>query len=473
MTPTYTGSVKRLAGAIVVATTLAPATSFAATVTVTDQEQTDLAVTLYTHDLGLIQDSRTLPALSAEDRVVINDVSKQMQTETLQIRNAGIIQEQTLTNAVLNYSSLLQHHIGKMITLAKTLPNGQEIRQDVRLLNTDGQQMLVDNQGVIESIPNSSDWRILFSSRPDNLLIKPSLTFRSQGTSQSQPAQMSYLTNGLSWQMDYVMTLNDSYTQMNVEGLASLINYTGTDLKQARIRLLAGDIYQSTPRPKFQAREVMMAAMADGGAPGPEAVGDYQLFTLPEPLTLLDQQRTQVPLLRASQVAVTPVQKYRFYIHPHVDNQTLKVKPESFIRFSNTDKQGLGKVLPSGQVRFFAPDKAQELHFVGGAQLGQTAVGEEVEMVMGKAFDVTIHQRQTDFQTAFDGAVVEYELRIQNSAHQARAVEINALFNQPWQLVSASKPINTQNAGAAVWTLNVPGNSDTLLSVRVRLTKQN
>ncbi|MGY8870520.1 MAG: DUF4139 domain-containing protein [Pseudomonadales bacterium] len=452
---------------------LSPNIAHAAPVTITDKEQTDLAVTLYTHNLGLIQDSRTIPALTTKDTVVISDVSKQMQTETLQIRGAGSIKEQTLNKASLNYYTLLEHYIGKNVILAHSQPNGQELQQTVQLLNVEGNTALVDNSGRIESIPLSSDWRIIFPSRPPELLLKPSLTFRSKGTNKAGTAQLSYLTQGLSWQMDYVMTLSEDNNSLVVDGLASLVNDTGTLLKNARVRLLAGDVYQDR-NPRQRAKTVMMAqAMAEGsGAPSPQALSDYQLYTLKAPVTLQHQQRTQVPLLHADKVNVDSLQRYQFYISPRVDNQTLKVKPESFIRFTNNKKQGLGTPLPAGQVRFFSPDKTQELHYVGSAHLNQTATGEEVELAMGKAFDVTITQRQTDFQTAFDGTVVAYELRIKNSALKSRDVEISSLFSQPWKLISSTLQPIEKNAGMAKWKVTVQGNSESLLTIRARLKKK-
>ncbi len=439
---------------------------------ITDQEQTDLAVTLYTQNLGLIQDSRSLPPLKKDETVVIHDVSKLMQTETLQIRNAGIIKEQTLSTASFNYYTLLERHIGENIILAHSQPNGQELQQTVRLLNVEGSTALVENNGRIESIPLSSEWRIIFPTSPADLLLKPSLTFRSEGTSTAGTTQLSYLTQGLSWQMDYVMTLNEDSSELRLEGLASLTNDTGIPLKNARIRLLAGDVYQDNS-PRYRAKTVMMAqSMAEDSSSGmPEALSDYQLYTLEERVTLQHQQRTQVPLMQADNVAIKALQRYQFYINNGVNNQTHTIKPESFIRFTNNQKQGLGAPLPAGQVRFFAPDNTGELHYIGSSRFNQTAIDEQVELAMGKAFDVTITHKQTDFQTAFDGTVSAYEVRIRNSALSSRDVEITTLFSQPWALISStSKPVE-QSAGMAKWKTTVAGNSESLLTMRVRLTK--
>lgn len=439
---------------------------------ITDENQTDLAVTLYTQNLGLIQDSRSLPPLKKDETVVIRDVSKLMQTETLQIRNAGTIKEQTLNTASLNYYALLEQHIGESIILAHSQTNGQELQQTVQLLNVEGATALVENNGRIESIPLSSEWRIIFPTSPTDLLLKPSLTFRSEGTNTAGTAQFSYLTQGLSWQMDYVMTLNEESSELRLEGLASLMNDTGIPLKNARIRLLAGDVYQDS-NPRYRAKTVMMAqSMAeDASSAMPEALNDYQLYRLDERVTLQHQQRTQVPLMHADKVSIKALQRYQFYIGNDVDNQTYTVKPESFIRFTNSQRQGLGAPLPAGQVRFFSPDKTGELHYIGSSRINQTAKDEHVELAMGKAFDVTITRQQTAFQTAFDGTVSDYEIRIRNSALSSRDIEVSSLFSQPWKLISSTSKPTEQSAGMAKWKITVKGNSESLLTMRVRLTK--
>lgn len=442
-------------------------------VTITAEAQQDLAVTLYSDNLGLIQDTRALPKLDSADRVVVRDVSQQMQTETLQITNAGRIKEQTLNSAVVNYHAMLTHYLGKQVTLSRVQPSGQEIQQNVTLLSVDGATMLVENNARVETVPMNGDWRIIFPEKPSDLLIKPSLTFRTAGTEQPSNATLSYLSSGLRWQMDYVMTLNEAQDRLNIDGLASLMNNTGTALENARFRLLAGDVNQVRNAPVMRRKEVLMAAaMADESqaGSGPQNIGEYKLYTLPEPITLQDQQRTQVPLLSASNVPVQSLQRYQFYVGNHIDSHTSKSKPENIIRFKNSAESGLDKALPGGNVRMFAPDGQSELHYIGGAQLPQTSRGEQIELSTGAAFDVTITRKQTAFENTFDGAIVEYELTIKNAAAQPRQVEIGAMFSQPWKLESSTfKPTET-SGGAAKWAISASGKTDTIMRIRVRLT---
>ncbi|MDO6782782.1 hypothetical protein Q4583_01550 [Neptunomonas phycophila] len=436
-------------------------------------QQTQLDVTLYTDNLGLVQETRSRPALPANQPVYLEDISQQMQTETLRLNKVGRIKEQTLNQAVLNLTTLLDNAIGNNIILARRGADGQELQQTVRLLSAQGNTLMIEHNGRIETITRGDEWRIIFPDMPDNLVLKPSLQFTTAGAPNAGEANISYLTAGLSWQMDYVMTLNTARDAMQLQGMASLQNMTGTDFKNARIKLLAGNVNQVQGNGRMYAKEAMMRATMD--APMASAVSeqqslsDYQLYTLESPVNLLDQQRTQVPFISQEDVSVEPVLTYRFRIGANPEQQTTTLKPNSVIRFYNNQHHGIGKPLPAGNARFFIPDNDGQLQYVGAAHLQQTAIGDRVELPMGQAFDQSIVRKQTDIQEAFDGTVVAYELLLRNNAKESRVFEISTDFYQPWSIVSSTIDPTEKTGGNAVWRVTVPGNAETTLNMRIRL----
>ena len=446
-------------------------TANAAQLTLSAEQQTDLAVTLYKQDLGLIQDSRQHPAISADDTVVIRDVSQQMQTETLQIRGAGKILEQSLNSQLLSYRGLLEQYIGKSLILARLMPGSDtEQRQEVKLMSINESVAVIQNKTVLEAVPlNSKQWRFIFPSRPEGMLLKPSLTFRSEG-SKAGVSQLSYLTAGLSWQMDYVATLDNSGRQMSLEGLASLYNQTGSTLKDARVRLLAGQVDQ--PSQQRQGRMLMAMAKAEmDSGQAPESLGDVKLYSLDNRVTLQNNQHTQVPLLSAPRVAIEQRIKQSIYIHPSIQNEELTLKPQRYIRFANSHQAGLGRPLPGGSVRFFTPDRQNELQFIGGAHLKQSAAGDRLELALGQSFDVGIKMQQTGYQDTFNGSVVSYRLKINNASDQNNTLDLHSQFNQRWELISSTFPVSSTSAGSGRWQIPLAGNSETLFDLQVRLIK--
>jgi hypothetical protein len=429
------------------------------------QAQKSLSLTVYNQNLGLVRDTRALPALEAGQAVVIQDVSRQMQTQTLSIKGAGQILEQNLNTNLLSHQSLLQHYLGQELQLARRNPaSGDESITSVTLLSIEGDRALVRRDHQIESIPLNADWRFIFPQLPAHLSSKPSLEFRSQGTAATGEATFSYLTGGLSWQMDYVMTLDEGGSQMSLEGLATLQNSTGVDFENARFQLMAGTLNQPAPEMYRKANVAMAAMAADAGA-APAAFEDFQLYSLPQSTSLLDQQQKQLPLVSTQALPVKREYRHEFLVFPQPDNQRHRSAPQSWLTFTN----GKDSPLPGGAVRAFAPDEHGLLQFIGGSQIKHTATEQDVELMLGEAFDLNIERQQTLFSKEYDGHLAEYEVLVRNSAAEPKQLNLAVNFTQPWTLQHASQDMAATRGGRALWTLDIPAKGKTVLRFRVKL----
>lgn len=439
-------------------------------------KQSSVALTLYNQNLGLVRESRELPVLNAGEEITLEDVSEQLQIESLRIANAGQILEQNLNTHVLNQYNLLQHYIGKDLQLARLNPaTGQEIISLVRLLNIEGNRALIKRDNRFETIPLNNQWRFIFPSLPKQLLSKPSITFRSGGTSKSKTAQISYLTTGLNWNMDYVLTLDDSGERVSLDGLASLTNQTGTDYLNADISLLAGELYQ--PNNRYQTRqkgmEVMSAMSADmAAAPAREQLQDFHLYSLPRKTNLLNGQVKQVSLLGADNIKIERGYSYQFLIYPTLERNQHRVKPELTVKFKNSKENQLGIPLPAGNLRTFSPDNQGHLQFIGGANINHTGEGDEVDIKLGKAFDLSIHRKQTHFSKTFNGFLVGQELRISNSRSTPAKLTLTGNFPLQWQMKSSSYPHEKVMGGSARWEIDIPAKGEAVLQFKVEMHKR-
>ncbi|WP_027856178.1 DUF4139 domain-containing protein [Marinobacterium jannaschii] len=443
-----------------------------AQLSISDQQRQALSLTLYNQDLGLVREQRQLPVLKPGQQVTVEGVSRLLQPATLQVKNAGRILEQNLNTNLLNQRSLLQHYLGKELQLARTNPaTGEETTSNVRLLSIEGNRALVERNGRAESIPYGDQWRFIFPAIPKRLLSRPSLNFRSGGTSQPANAQISYLSGGMNWGVDYVLTLNDKGDSISLDGLATLSNNTGNDFSQAEIQLLAGDLSQ--PRQQAQIRRKgieMMAAMADSPMPSREQLADFHLYRLPGQYDLLDGQQKQVSLIGAEAIPVEREYNHSFLVSNYLDSTKHEAKPRLQLRFVNELSED-GTPLPGGNVRVFSPDQKQQLQFIGGSAIRHTASGEKVEVGLGRAFDVSISRKQTQFSKSYDGLIVEQQLSIRNSRNSPARVVINANFPQIWEMERSAPEYEKTNAGTARWVVEVPGKSESLIDFRAKLLK--
>ncbi|MFT6352239.1 DUF4139 domain-containing protein [Neptuniibacter pectenicola] len=447
------------------------------TIQISSEQRESIDLTLYNQNLGLVRETRNLPPLKTGQSVTLEDVSKQLQVESLRIDNAGKVLEQNLNTNLLNQQNLLQHFVGKDLKLARLNPvSGKEIISQVKLLSIDGSRALIKRNNSFESIPLNNGWRFIFPSLPGQLLAKPSLSFRSAGTPKPQLAGISYLTGGLSWGMDYVMTLNEAGTQVTLDGLASLTNNTGADFKEAQISLVAGDLNNPGARHAAALQEdfsnMVMARSAAPKTLSRESIGDFHLFSLPRKVDLLNGQVKQVSFLTAEKVPVSRSYDYEFLVYPTLERNQHRVKPNLTLKFLNDQKSHLGMPLPAGKIRTFSPDSKGQLQFMGGSSINHTGEGDEVEVTQGKAFDLSIHRKQTHFSTVFNGFKVGQELRISNSRSTPADLVMTANFPLVWEMESSNIEFETVLGGSAQWKIKVPAKGEKVLRFQVKMEKR-
>lgn len=456
------------------ATAIAAAThTSAAPLTVDSSQRQALAITLYNQDLGLIRDVRTLPRLDGEQTLYIEDVSHQVMSETLQLDNAGRILEQNLNNNLISTHALLQAYIGRALQIARfNSVSGTEIISKARLLSVQGDQAVVEQQGRIETIPvNQQGWRFIFPAIPQGMQSRPSLEVRSEGTKRKGDAVLTYLTHGLSWQMDYAIVLDSSGKQLALDGLATLRNNTGVDYPDARVLLMAGQVNQP---PMLRHKHAEMALAMSDAAPSngaPEAFQDYQLYRLPQRADLLNGQTKQVSLINAPQVSAEKTYHYDFSVYPSLDQHLYDQKPDIRVRFNNVEQDGLGFALPAGTARVFSPDSEGLRHFIGSARIQHTAKNQRVELPIGKAFDLTIKRRQVAFNKVYNGHQVTQSLVLTNSQNRPGTLTIGANFSQPWDISQSSHTFTQASASRAEWQITLPANSSTTLEFTSNLNK--
>ncbi|BBB25552.1 DUF4139 domain-containing protein [Amphritea japonica] len=441
--------------------------------TVNVEKQQDLSITLYNQNLGLVRDVRSLPRINPGQALYIHDVSHQIMSQTLQVENAGKILEQNLNNNLISVTSLLQAYTGKQIQLARfNSVNGSETISNARLLSANGQFALVEHKGNIETIPvNQQGWRFIFPTIPEGMQSRPSLEVRSEGTSKASDATLTYLTHGLSWQMDYALVLNSKGDRLDLDGLATLNNQTGVDFHNGKILLMAGQVNQPPEQliRRHKTAMLMAESMADNGAP--EAFQDYQLYRLPQRASLLNGQTKQVSLISAEQVKADRSYHYQMQVYPSLDRQQYEQKPDIKVSFANTQKQGLGFPLPAGNARVFSPDSDGIRHFIGSANVRNTSKGQKVELPIGKSFDLTVKRQQNLFQKNYDTFLTGHELELINSSDQAKPITVTANFQQDWKITDSSHPYTKINAGQSQWVITLPADSIIRLAFKTELKK--
>lgn len=443
---------------------------------VTEDEQTSLRLTIYNQDFAVIQDHRQLPQLDAHQQVHVEQMSAQMLPETLRIQHAGKILEQGFSESKLNYLALLRAYIGQPLQIARLNPsNGQETLSPIELLSIESSHALIRRNARIESIPlNSSEWRFIFPAElPSQLQGKQGIHFVSAGTDQQTTAQLSYLSNGLGWSMDYVLTLDAQGDTVDIEGLASVYNNSGGDFNDAELRLMAGEVNAPDNR-----QPMMMHAMAMsdsvGSSPerGTEAVQDFYLYSLPNPVSFQHNESKQLPLINLRDIPAKLSYHYEFPVWPALDNQHHQAQADVRLHFDVPTLAEQASPLPAGQVRVFRPDRQQDMQFIGASNLSNLGAGETAELALGRAFDVNIKRRQILFSDGFDSVTIQQEVMITNSGREGRVVDVGADFQQEWTLKDSTHPMEASGAAGLTAQMHIAAGGSETLRFTVELKKR-
>lgn len=444
-------------------------------------DQQDVAVTIYNGDLALVKDIRHLKLKTGLNTLALRDVSAQIRPETALLRSMSApgsltLLEQNFDFDLLTPEKLLEKYVGKTVSLVKTHPNtGVETTEQATVLSA--------NHGVILKVGNRiessvQDARIVYNDVPKNLRDRPTLvTQLNNKGAVDQTVELSYLTGGLAWKVDYVAELNSKEDMLDLSGWVTLTNTSGTSYKNAKLQLVAGDVNRVQPKIQPMAKamrgDVMMAEAATPVAE--ESLLEYHLYTLDRPTTLAENQTKQVALLSASNVPARKELVLRgadYYYQSSYGDLGTRMKVGVFIEFDNKEVSKLGIPLPKGVMRVYKKDSNGNAQFVGEDNIDHTPKNEVVRLKLGESFDVTADKKQTNFKvlpkpqkghSAFESA---YEITLKNAKKEKMTVVVQEPISGDWTITSESQPHKKVNSHLAVWKVEIPAESNTTLSYK-------
>lgn len=464
----------------------------------TDQKsaQGDVALTIYSNDVALVQDTRRLTLPSGISRQDFPDVSTNIRPETVRLSADGTqIVEQNYDYDLLSPRALMEKAVGQTITLVRTnTATGAEVREQAKILATNG--------GVVMQIGNRIEIlrddglpvRVVFDTLPPNLRARPTLSVtldtRSGGP---RPVTLSYLTGGFSWSADYVALFDEANSTIDVQGWVTLQNNGGTSFVNADTVLVAG-----APGADAGGRGTVRR-FAPGTLPGTETadrarLGDYYLYPLGHRTTLAANQQKQVSFLSVNAV---PARKGYEYRNDWLSQQDEPQSAATVLSFSSARSGGLGDALPAGTVRVYIRDAKGQPQFIGENSIDHTPMGSVLALKTGEAFDVKVkpvvdkRERITsdewqrtaryriadskkgnsvvtvDRQVVFWRTTMSYHLT--NARPEAVTVDVSQAglggVYSDTRIPSESLPGEQRSLNERVWHVKVPANGEAVLNV--------
>ncbi|HEY0395061.1 MAG TPA: DUF4139 domain-containing protein [Candidatus Elarobacter sp.] len=441
-------------------------------------DQHGVGITIYNAQLALVRDRRRVDLPKGESRLALRDVSAQIQPETALLQSVGAparlsVIEQNFNYDLLSPEKLLQKYVGRDVDVIHVDPRtGARRSERARVLAT--------NDGVVlryaDRIETSIDGHIAFPSIPSDLRDRPTLVSDVDNAREgAQEVELTYLTGGLNWKADYTAELSPNDDSLDLRGLITLQNQSGTSYRDAAVQLVAGDVnVVSNDFAKAAAGAPLQAIGRTTTRPTEQGLFEYHLYTLQRHTTVAENQTKQVELLTAPSVAVHKTLELRgqpYYYRSASPDLGARLKVGTFVTFRNAGGS-LGMPLPKGAVRVYKRDTAGTAQFVGSDAIDHTPKNETVRLHLGDSFDVTASKKQTDYKSIDSGSVYEsaYEIVLRNAKKTPETVLVVEPIPGDWKIVSSSARYDKSSSSTATWSLRVPPEGSTTLTYRVRIT---
>lgn len=410
----------------------------------------DTEVTVYNDNLALVKEKRELDLKSGVNSVEYTDVAAlidptSVMFEDTKNKNTAVL-EQNYEYDLVSSQKLLGKFLDKEITVTEKEGDtytGILMSYDngVVLKLSDGKVVTLSEVSKVE-FPNSAD-----------LLTKPTLVWQVYSPAAGKRSVLtSYLTSGMSWKANYIVKTSADDTKADIQGWVTVDNDAGTTYEDAKLKLVAGEVHRvAVPQVMYKGEvteaEEAVSDSAEGGFVE-ESLFEYHLYTLERPATLKNNQVKQLSLLSADSV---PVKKELvFDVSKSNDIQVV-------LTLNNSKEKGLGMPLPAGVLRVYKADSEGQLQFLGEDSIDHTPKDEEINVVVGNAFDITGTRTQTNYDKVSTNTWKEsYEIELKNHKSEAQKVKIVEHIYGEWKIIDSSDKYEKKDASTAEWEVTVP-----------------
>lgn len=430
----------------------------------------DLAVTVYNSNLGVVSEARQLEFAKGTGRLAFRDVPSQIDAASVRFEvidqgHRVDVLEQNYAFDLVSPDQLFSKYVDQRVEL---VGKDGAIFAGTLLAYSSGAVTLMDESGKVKIVSMENIVQTNFPSLPEGLITRPTLFWNYQSDFGGKlNCRVSYQTGGMTWDAEYVGVLNQKETNLGLSGWASINNTSGKTFKDAKLKLIAGDINRAAPpiRKGYATDEMM--AMAAAPAPGFEekAFFEYHMYTLPRPSTLANNEIKQISLFEPASTTVKKI----YYYRPDRNATDVQVTVE----FVNSTQAGLGMPLPAGRVRLFKADDDGSMILLGEDQIKHTPKDEEISLTVGTAFDIKAEETLVN-QTQVSKKVEdrEYRIELRNRKAEPVTIKVEKQLWGFWEITQSTHEYKRKDANTLTFEVPVKAADTSVVKYTVRLTSR-
>lgn len=443
----------------------------------------NLEITVYNQGFAVVKEARTLQLKEGRQNIAVEDVAALIDPTSVGFKcisnPLGVsILEQNYQYDLISPMAILSKSVGKKVRLIRTVGNQKDVLEGTLISSPNA--VVNDGTGAQSTyngmVIRTSDGRIVLSPTgevevmelPEGLISKPTLMWDlTADKTQAANVELSYITQGMSWNASYVLTL-DGAGKADLQGWVTLNNQSGVAYENAKLKLLAGEVNQV---PKFGGRgggagapmELRMAKSDTGFQE--ESLFEYHLYTLGRPATLKNKETKQLSLLEGKNVPVKKriivdsLQGFSDYYPSEGEVGTGPQSPQVRIDFVNDKASNLGMPLPAGKIRLYQRDKSGSVQMLGEDMIRHTPKDENVSVVVGRSFDIVSERKRTNYKRLSNTSFREtFEIELRNRKDVPETVTVIERHWGDWKVTEKSEDFTKISSNAMQFTIALKAN---------------
>ena len=468
-----------------------------------------VSVTIYNNDRASVREVRRFQFHTGQNQLSLHDVPSLLDPTSVVFRPLGsaagmvAIIEQNFDRPISDDLELLFKRLGDKVgirTRANRVISGVLAAGPFRFTDLDcmGRPLI------------SYDWRfltLLLDGRRKRLLVlpleeverveipraekatylEPRLRWLVQSAAAgAEDVEIMYQTSGMSWEADYQLILNMDRRTAALQAQITIENRSGRSYRQARLKLVAGDVQLFEDEFGRQYSERDLDLMQEGmkteetaGVPTfvERGFSGYHLYALDRAIDLGDQETKQTPFLDIPRITVDRYYVYDGNLLRALDPILTREMPDistsdvcEYAAFKNEKARGMGIPLPKGRVRILSSGTAGAESRSGDQVLEHTAAGEEVMLKLGVDPDLS-GDRRTMSRTWPATDVVRESIQIRLNSRKDHPVEVRVVEHPEragdWVTVASSDPYEKKSSTELEFRVMVTPGDAKLLSYTI------
>lgn len=473
------------------------------------QEASQPSLTIYNQDFAVVRQEIPLDLKSGITQINVNDITMHLEPDSVILRDPSSkhtvnVLEQNYRADPVSQFSLLSLYEGRTIDFelpdhstikGKVIRSGY-VRPDYFNRSGYGQNYPGQEETIIEvggQVRFGMPGTPIFPDLTAETILKPRLEWVIATDKPGKfPAELSYVTGGMSWQADYNILAPEKGDVVDIVGWVTMDNRTGKSFENARIKLMAGDVNKIQPgiagRDAFELK-AMAAAQVAGPPVTEKAFDEFHLYTLERSTTLRDRETKQVEFIHAAGIATRQLyiydgakidpNRYNGWNWENIRNDHsygTESNPKVWVmrEFANSEGNHLGIPLPKGRVRFYRRNDDGQVEFTGENMIDHTPKDETVRMYTGNSFDLAGERRRTNYVVdgKGDSATETFEIRVRN--HKKEAVEVRVVEHlyrgRNWEISAKSDQYRKKDSQTIEFPVSIPPDGEKVITYTAHYT---